>query len=104
MWRTAGTPGRTSCGVTTAGLTSCACPALIFFFFFFFCLHFVFHSTEKYKGNYAAGAVYRNNCTRSKTRVQKSVKASQPKSPDGTDCGVRGMYEYQAIPAESGRQ
>jgi hypothetical protein len=27
MWRTAGTPGRTSCGVTTAGLASCACPS-----------------------------------------------------------------------------
>jgi lipopolysaccharide export LptBFGC system permease protein LptF len=25
-----------------------------FFFFFFLSLHFVFHSTEKYKGNYAA--------------------------------------------------
>jgi hypothetical protein len=48
---------------------------LLFFFFF---LHFVFHSTKKYKRNYATKkAVYRNNFTRSKTRVTDAYAAPQ---------------------------
>jgi hypothetical protein len=75
------------------------------FFFLFFCLslHFAFHSTEKYKRNYAAEAVYRNNCTRSKTRVQSLSKRVNKRVLTGPTVGSEVCTSNQANPAKSGR-
>jgi hypothetical protein len=75
---------------------------LLLFFFFFLSLHFAFHSTEKYKGNYAAKAVYRNNCTRSKTRVQSLSKRVNKRVLTGPTVGSEVCTSIRPLPQRAG--